>query len=212
MAESGVKQVKQILKKCEKDYSDPHLAILEFINTPSKPVGLSPAQRFFDRELRSIHPIKKDLLIPKNAEDVKSRITNSKLKMIQQYNKNVNELPILNVGDRVMIEPYGVHKKWQPGIVTERLPYRRYNITLDSGSEIKRNRRFIRPCNCYIPTKVIKRYDFPEDYQPIDRAIRVHNNMHGNAVDEPVQPEAPIQNIRPQRISRNPDRYGEWKY
>ena len=51
---SAVKQIKYIIRKCSNENSDLCLAILEFTNTlPSKSTGMSPVQRFFERQLIS---------------------------------------------------------------------------------------------------------------------------------------------------------------
>ena len=60
MAKSAIKQVKGIMKKCSDEDSDPFIAILEYIiNTPSPAMGLSPAERIFGRQLRSVLPTMK---------------------------------------------------------------------------------------------------------------------------------------------------------
>ena len=65
-------------KKCNNENSDPCLAILEFTNTPSKSIGMSPAQRFFGRQLRSVQPTMKKFLSPFNVEETKTEIQKAK--------------------------------------------------------------------------------------------------------------------------------------
>ena len=54
MAESALKQIKYLIRKCDNEISEPCQAILEFTNTPSKSTGISSAQRFFGRQLNCL--------------------------------------------------------------------------------------------------------------------------------------------------------------
>ena len=73
MAESAVNQIKCIIRKCNNENSNPCLAILEFTNTASKSTRMSPAQRFFGRQMWSVLPMMKKFLSPFNAEETKIR-------------------------------------------------------------------------------------------------------------------------------------------
>lgn len=61
-AENAVKQAKSLLKKSTLSETDPYLGLLELRNTPDPSTGLSPAQKFHCRQLRSIVPSCKQLL------------------------------------------------------------------------------------------------------------------------------------------------------
>ena len=116
------KQMKSILKKCDYARSDPHTAILEFINTPSNLIGLSPAKRLFDRDLRSIHPTDKKLLLLKNASLVLNLLRQSKEKQKLYYNKHVKHLGELELNKHIVVEPYGNHLRSIPGKMTDKQP------------------------------------------------------------------------------------------
>ena len=74
IAESVVKQIKYIIRKCNNENSDPCLAILVFTNIRSKSTRMSPAQRFFARQMRSVLSTMKKFLSPFNAEETKTKI------------------------------------------------------------------------------------------------------------------------------------------
>ena len=130
MAESAVKQIKSIIKKCNNENSDPCLAILEFTNTPSKSIGMSPAQRFFRRQLRSVLPTMKKFLSPFNVEKTKTKIQKAKQHQKKYYDKNVHDLIELKEGDQVTVQPYGRSQYWKKAVVIEKFEYRRYMIEL----------------------------------------------------------------------------------
>ena len=216
MAESAVKQVKSILRKCEAEDSDPHLAVLEFLNTPSKQIQLSPAQRFFDRELRSIHPVAKSLLLPKNSEHIQRMIKQSKDRQRVAYNKGAKKLCDINIGQQIMIEPYGTHKTWQPGEVINKHSYRKYILRTSNGTVITRNRIHIRPRYGRLldDTDTESYYDVSPECIP-NRSTHNDNegDVHDPHYDEHVINE-PHDNVVPPvragRTRRAPDRYGEW--
>ena len=60
--ERTIQTAKKLLKKACDDGSDPHLAILEFRNTPIQGVALSPMQLLMGRRAKTLIPIKQSLL------------------------------------------------------------------------------------------------------------------------------------------------------
>ena len=59
--------IKHLLKKAK----DPYIARLDYRNTPIEELGLSPAQPFLSRRLKTKLPVASTLLKPQNAEFVK---------------------------------------------------------------------------------------------------------------------------------------------
>jgi hypothetical protein len=53
------------MKKAFLSKADVHLALLEFMNTPSERDGVSPSQNLFSRRTRTCLPTTKDLLKPR---------------------------------------------------------------------------------------------------------------------------------------------------
>ena len=144
MAESAVKQIKCIIKKCNNENSNPCLALLEFTNTPSKSIGMSPAQRFFGRQLRNVLPTMKKFLSPFNVEETKTKIQKAKQHQKKYYDKNAHDLIELREGDQVTVQPYGKNQYWKMAVVTEKFEYRRYMVELENGKSLVRNRRHLR--------------------------------------------------------------------
>ena len=124
LAESAVKQIKCIIKKCNNENSDPCLAILEFTNTPSKSIGMSAAQRFFGRQLRSVLPTMKKFLSPFNVEETITKIQKAKQHQKKYYDKNAHDLIELREGDQVTVQPYGKSQYWKRAVVIEKFEYR----------------------------------------------------------------------------------------
>ena len=105
MAESAVKPIKYIIRKCNNEISDLCLAILEFTNAPSKSTVISPAQRFFGRQLSSVLPAMKKFLSLFNAEETKIKIQKAKQKQKKHYVKNAHDLTELGKGNQVTVQP-----------------------------------------------------------------------------------------------------------
>ena len=64
MAESAVKQIKYIIRKCNNENGDPCVAKQKFSNTSSKSTGISPTQRFFEGQMKSVLSTNEDIPIP----------------------------------------------------------------------------------------------------------------------------------------------------
>ena len=60
MAESAVKTAKKLIKRANKDGTDPWLAILDYRNTPSEGMKSSPAQRLMSHRTRTLLPNKRE--------------------------------------------------------------------------------------------------------------------------------------------------------
>ena len=60
--ENSIKTAKALLKKAADAGTDPYLALLDWRNTPSENLNLSPAQIIFGRRTRTLMPTKNTLL------------------------------------------------------------------------------------------------------------------------------------------------------
>lgn len=200
MAESAVKQIKCIIKKCNNENSDPCLAI-EFTNTPSKSTGMSPTQRFFGRQLRSVLPTMKKFLSPFNAEETKTKIRKAKQHQKKYYDKNAHDLIELRKGDQVTVQPYGKNQYWKKAVVTEKFKYRRYMIELENGKRLVRNRRHLR-----LTTRP-KHSNMMETNRKQDIT-----NSGSKENTKQQQPDKTERQPRLKRVTagRTPNRYGEW--
>ena len=68
LVERSIQTAKNILEKAKKDGRDPHLAILEYRNTPIDKYA-TPAQLLMSRNLRSILPVSDNNLKPNIVDD-----------------------------------------------------------------------------------------------------------------------------------------------
>ena len=147
--EATVKSMKKIIKSCmngNKMYADLIVrALLQYRNTPNVRDFLSPAQKLFG------HPIQDELPIHKSAfernEQALQRAHNQKKNDEKQkayYNSSARELPELQPGEHIAM--YNPNKKiWDTyGKITKLINKRRYEIKLNNGAILQRNRKYLR--------------------------------------------------------------------
>ena len=125
-------------------------ALLQYRNTPLQHLGLSPSQVLFHRNLRdgiptnpvSLKPNKLWLVAAKQREEAFAKRNHA---LVENYNRGVKDLPIIDIGADVMIQDVQNKKRWnQFGTVVDRVQ-RKYTIRAHgSGRVITRNRRFIK--------------------------------------------------------------------
>lgn len=143
-AESQVRVVKGILKKCANAGADVSLAVLEWRNTPIKGLGVSPAQILQGRRLRSSLPTTNNQLRPKPiSHKLTPALEEKAAKYKQQYDKSarLTEYPELHRGENVrMHTPEG----WLPAKVVDFGPEPRSYIVSREGREYRRNRVHLR--------------------------------------------------------------------
>ncbi|KAL0878513.1 hypothetical protein ABMA27_003602 [Loxostege sticticalis] len=140
MVERTVGIVKNMLKKCHADKSDPYLALLMYRNTP-KLNHYSPAELSMSRSLRTVIPITESNLQFKaiNNKQVQETIEKQKVNSSFYCNKNRKQLKPLSVGDKIMFKhkPNGT---WVPGIVSQVGPEPRSFIVNSPEGSFRRNR------------------------------------------------------------------------
>jgi len=146
-AEATVKVAKNLLRKCVRAGEDPYLGLLNLRNTPTEGLHVSPSQMLFGRRTKTIIPTNVDRLRPSAPPDqeVRHRRENLCAKRIEKANSRTKELPPLNVGDTVRMQPiqHG-QNEWQQATVTSRHRNRGYGVQSDTGQTYKRNRQFLR--------------------------------------------------------------------
>ncbi|XP_050529608.1 uncharacterized protein LOC126899076 [Daktulosphaira vitifoliae] len=122
-AESGVKIVKQFLKKCSFSLNQLNKFLLMHRNTPQTTTHETPAKLMLGHSTRTIF----DLLIPgTNEVVVDSQI--SQIKYGENRNINVKE------GDCVLVKDYrNTGENWQKATVTENISDKTHKVTLDQG-------------------------------------------------------------------------------
>ena len=140
LAESAVKNVKNILKKTSPANEDQYLALLEFRNTPRQDSGLSPAQIMFGRSTPAVVPMKPKQRVDYNFEKKTKRQDQIK----RYYDKTAHDLIPLRKGQKVFYQN-PEKKLWLPGKIVKKLSSRSYLIEGNSGGVYKRNRVHLRP-------------------------------------------------------------------
>ncbi|KAK7105231.1 hypothetical protein V1264_016637 [Littorina saxatilis] len=141
-AESAVKTAKSLLRKNQD--GDQFLALLNHRNTPSQATGTSPAQRFLNRRTRTLLPTTQTLLKPKLDHEAKDKLILSQKKQKRNFDKHSKDLPTLEEGDSVRLQPFRLgEKKWKKGVVARRLDDRSYEVEAD-GALYRRNRVHLR--------------------------------------------------------------------
>ena len=146
MAESAVKMAKRLIRKAKESGKDPHMAILDYRNTPTQGSEFSPVQCNLGRRTRTLLPTMSSLLHPKQVDNFlvkkEKKMRNSRSKWY--YDKSAKDLVELEEGDFVRIKPTVLgEKKWRFGKVAEKLDKRSYLVEPDSGV-LRRNRVHLR--------------------------------------------------------------------
>ena len=166
LSESAVKQMKFLLKKVDENLDEFSSRLLEFRNTPNVS-GKSPAQMFFGRRLRGKLPHlpgANDL----DINNAKAGADRRKELMEQREDQPGTALQPLSINQMVLVQN-PITKSWSDqGVITSVRPLgRSYDVLLDSGKSILRNRGFLRPIHGatkdQIPNSVVKP---PDDSQP----------------------------------------------
>ena len=65
-AENAVRTVKRLFRKCKESSQSEFLALLDWRNTPTEGVGISPAMRLMGRRCKTLLPIAGTLLQPRH--------------------------------------------------------------------------------------------------------------------------------------------------
>lgn len=149
MVERHIQTVKTMLKKILVDKKDIHLALLHYRNTPVIE-GCSPFQLLTSRIARTDVPMYVEKLVPKRAKvnNYNKHLKNARAYQTQYYNtkKGAKPLCVLGAGANVLVQstPQGL---WEPGVILNKVGFRRYRVKLSGGSILVRNRRFIKKHN-----------------------------------------------------------------
>lgn len=191
MAESAVKTVKRLIKKANKDGTDPWLAILDHRNTPTEGMKSSPAQRLMSRRTRTLLPTSEKLLKPKLAENVQEGKWKTRTKQAFYYNRNARDLPPLKTGDSVRIQPTSNPKApWKKATVQEQVNMRSYKVLTEDGSALRRNRRHLKATTkeSHTPTtQMPKQTELPSPSKHIEQ----ETNASGHSSSEVAKPQEP---------------------
>ena len=143
-AESAVKIVKNMMKKCLADGKDQYAALLEMRCTPRQGFPFSPSQCLLGRNIRSFIP---DSQAGMRVLSEERMMLGSKLKknatMKKEFDKRAHDLPVFKDGDAIYLCDGGV-PGWRKGEVVRRLTARSYLVRDMRGVVLRRNRVHLR--------------------------------------------------------------------
>ena len=143
MAESAVKTIKNMIRKTYESGQDYYKSLLAYRSTPLE-IGLSPAQLLMNRRLKTTLPIQACQLEPQLHPNNVSARRRSQQHMKKYYDQHTKFLSPLKCGDRVrMGDP--VTRLWdRGGIVQKEVAPRSYQVRMDNGPIIRRNRQHLK--------------------------------------------------------------------
>ncbi|XP_021170215.2 uncharacterized protein K02A2.6-like [Fundulus heteroclitus] len=142
-AESAVKTAKRLMLKAAAARQDPYLAMLDHRNTPSQGLNTSPAQRLLIRRTRTLLPTKDTLLKPEVTHNEQG-LKYNRQRQEKYYNRTAKDMDTLKGGDSVRVQPWDTHKGWRPAKVVQQVSHRSYEVELESGGVLRRNRCHLR--------------------------------------------------------------------
>lgn len=161
-AEAAVKTAKRIIRANtggggSLDSDKTSIAILQYLNTPLREIGKSPAQLATGRRLRDGVPTARQHY--KVDRHWRQTLRKRELQMakMQKDLENVDtcrRLPPLQTGARVRVQDQA-SKRWdRTGIITETLPHRQYTVKLDGSGRLSlRNRKHLKISNPPTPAQ-----------------------------------------------------------
>lgn len=141
--ERMVQTVKGFMAKSD----EPHLALLEYRNTPIPGIGYSPSQMLMGRRLNAKIPINKRLLNPESISRVKvhKQIQIKQEEYKRYYDRQTKYLRPLKMGEGVRIWNEKT-RTWQPAMVLSQTENpRSYTVHTQAGRNLRRNRQDIKP-------------------------------------------------------------------
>jgi len=146
-AEAAVKIAKSMMRRCHLNHEDPYLGLLNLRNTPTEGWQTSPAQRLFGRRTKTTLPTTSACLAPNDSSSAKTdriKASNKRISDTARNNLHRRDLPKLQPGDTVRVQPTSYQREWKPGVVVHPLSSRTYEIKMNDGTTLRRNRQFLR--------------------------------------------------------------------
>ncbi|XP_052783396.1 uncharacterized protein K02A2.6-like isoform X1 [Mya arenaria] len=199
VAERCIQTIKKIFTKSLQDNKDPYLAVLEYRNAPLS-CGKSPVQLLMSRETRSILPVTRKHLEPKvqNRQEIKSKMSKSKIKSKTWFDKSAKPLTQLSQGETIRIKQ---GKRWKQAIVRKQVHDRSYIVETNDGGVYRRNRNHLLKTN-EKPFQIIDTHPCngndirltDQSQNDSDRNIQnqsERNFSHDNTQSQQQQPSAP---------------------
>ncbi|KAK3092083.1 hypothetical protein FSP39_025049 [Pinctada imbricata] len=138
-AESAVKIAKHLMIKCNREGSDPYLALMEQRNTPRQDTNLSPNEILLGRQTRTLLPS-----VPKDQHRKIHKRERRKRSIKKHYDKSAKHQPNLDINQNVYFE-LRENAKWVLGKIVKQIDKYTYIVKSQEGVTYRRNRLHIRP-------------------------------------------------------------------
>ena len=108
----------------------------------------------------------------------------------------------MSPGSRVFVKPHTLgDKSWKPGVIqAERKEPRSYEVRMDHGGIVRRNRRDLKHHN---HDEDLELFDYPTETDPTEQMILGRGEDQG-----PSEPANSGTMTRSSRISKPPERFG----
>ena len=137
LAESAVKRVKAIMRKCHENNEDHYIGLLNLRNTPNENMETSPAQRLFNRRTNSFIPAHPTKLNPQNTTPERKLHIQQMRSSVKTQNRK--QLRPLETGDRITFKASENSNRWKQGTISKRINQKSYEIY--TGSKFFRRTR-----------------------------------------------------------------------
>lgn len=203
--ECAIKTAKRIMTKATEDNSDPFLALLEFRNTPSEQLKLSPTQILFGRRTRTLLPTADVLLKTHNSDAASVSLKRAKEKQAFYYDRGSKPRMPFHLGQTVRFK-FDDSSDWRKGRIYNILPNRSYEIQTEDGSIRRRTSKHVRSTS--EPPIIITDDDEDPatDFNPTSSSqpVSVSNSV---SVSNPFHSAPPLITTRSGRIINRPARY-----
>lgn len=141
--ENAVKTAKTLMQKACESNSDPHLALLDWRNTPSEQLHNSPTQILFGRRTRTRLPMPNILLKTPHCDQIQKNLETAKSRQAHYYNRNTRPREPLEEGTTVRFKNTD-DSEWRKGQIVTALPNRSYEIQAEDGSIKRRTSKHVR--------------------------------------------------------------------
>ena len=144
LSERAVRSAKELLRKCEKDHSDPRYALLLLRNTPRDNTLKSQAERLFSRKTNIALPTTEQVLQPRAPlRNIQNHLYNKRMIQKKYHDKTARPLTDLTTNQTVRLQTEKGHEKL--GFIKSLTENPRSYIVNINGKDYRRNRQHLLP-------------------------------------------------------------------
>ena len=192
-AEAAVKVAKDLIRKTIKTKGNLNMALLDHRNTPTSGHDTNAAERFFNRRTRTLLPMTNKLLTQQHNsyETTRNAIQQQQKKQQGYFTRHAHDLPILQQGQSVRIQPFVNNKKvWKKGTVLRKLDSRSDEIEADN--------------TIYHRNHVhLKKVDEPITPAQITQLVLPCEPIVEKRTPQQPAPVAPVSHVKPMELRRS---------